>query len=105
MTNELVFSSKLIHVQYFIILSNWIEWHDLIADVFVFRKKGRSRAIHRSESIEESDEDEAPRLIHSISSDHEDDTSHETLDIDSGQSNKSNFNFSNYRTAISLSFL
>ena len=62
-------------------------FHVLIYTLYNFRKKGRSRAIQRSESIEESDEEEGPRLIHSISSDHEDSTSHETLDLDSGEFN------------------
>ncbi|KAK4296107.1 hypothetical protein Pmani_031369 [Petrolisthes manimaculis] len=49
------------------------------------RKKGRGRHFQRCESVE-SDEEENPSLLRSISSDHEDevDTKDEPLDIDSG---------------------
>lgn len=54
---------------------------------FVFfppsRKKARGRPVQRSDSVE-SDEDEMPNLLRSISSDHEDEVRDEALDIDSG---------------------
>ncbi|XP_047494682.1 active breakpoint cluster region-related protein-like isoform X3 [Penaeus chinensis] len=48
-----------------------------------FRKKARGRPVQRSDSVE-SDEDEMPNLLRSISSDHEDEVRDEALDIDSG---------------------
>lgn len=50
---------------------------------FNFRKKARGRPVQRSDSVE-SDEDEVPNLLRSISSDHEDEVRDEALDIDSG---------------------
>ncbi|XP_063603546.1 active breakpoint cluster region-related protein-like isoform X4 [Penaeus indicus] len=49
---------------------------------FNFRKKARGRPVQRSDSVE-SDEDEMPNLLRSISSDHEDEVRDEALDIDS----------------------
>ncbi|XP_037789686.1 active breakpoint cluster region-related protein-like [Penaeus monodon] len=49
---------------------------------FNVRKKARGRPVQRSDSVE-SDEDEMPNLLRSISSDHEDEVRDEALDIDS----------------------
>ncbi|XP_069939387.1 active breakpoint cluster region-related protein-like isoform X2 [Cherax quadricarinatus] len=47
------------------------------------RKKARGRQVERFESVE-SDEEEIPCFLRSLSSDHEDDARDEPLDIDSG---------------------
>lgn len=52
-------------------------------DFFLKKKKARGRPVQRSDSVE-SDEDEVPNLLRSISSDHEDEVRDEALDIDSG---------------------
>ncbi|XP_047494680.1 active breakpoint cluster region-related protein-like isoform X1 [Penaeus chinensis] len=52
-------------------------------DFFLKKKKARGRPVQRSDSVE-SDEDEMPNLLRSISSDHEDEVRDEALDIDSG---------------------
>nr|XP_045609928.1 active breakpoint cluster region-related protein-like isoform X2 [Procambarus clarkii]XP_045609929.1 active breakpoint cluster region-related protein-like isoform X2 [Procambarus clarkii]XP_045609930.1 active breakpoint cluster region-related protein-like isoform X2 [Procambarus clarkii] len=49
----------------------------------VFRKRATGGQVERSESVE-SDEEETPCLLRSLSSDHEDDIRDEPLDIDSG---------------------
>ncbi|XP_042866955.1 breakpoint cluster region protein-like isoform X3 [Penaeus japonicus] len=51
-------------------------------DFFLKKKKARGRPVQRSDSVE-SDEDEVPNLLRSISSDHEDEVRDEALDIDS----------------------
>ncbi|XP_063603543.1 breakpoint cluster region protein-like isoform X1 [Penaeus indicus] len=51
-------------------------------DFFLKKKKARGRPVQRSDSVE-SDEDEMPNLLRSISSDHEDEVRDEALDIDS----------------------
>lgn len=50
------------------------------------RKKARARHMQRCESVESDEEEGGPSLLHSLSSDHEDepDTREEPLDIDSG---------------------
>ncbi|XP_042237023.1 nascent polypeptide-associated complex subunit alpha, muscle-specific form-like [Homarus americanus] len=53
-------------------------------DFFLKKKKARGRHVQRSESVE-SDDEEAPSLFRSLSSDHEDEPRDEPLDIDSGQ--------------------